>query len=713
MGLTKSAMGAGAFGKSEHTAEETGVLIALAGNPNVGKSSVFNRLTGSRQHTGNWAGKTVVSARGSCRSRAHSYNVIDLPGTYSLLARSAEEELARDFICFGGAEAVVLVCDATNLPRSMNLLLQILESGARVLLCVNLMDEARRKHISLDLPLLSRRLGIPVVGISARERASRGELLQAMDSLIGKPWEEPFRPVYPTPLEEAAAQIRLLAEPLCRGRLSPRWLSLRLLEGDDGLLHQADSFLNGALSAASVLREAVERERRSLADKGLERDALSDLMTETLVETGDRLCRGVVGGGSRAYGDRDRRIDRLVTGRRLGYPLMLLLLALVFYITIAGANGLSAYLAALLFGFQEKLDFVFVSLAAPDWLRGLLVDGAWRVLAWVVSVMLPPMAIFFPLFTLLEDLGYLPRVAYNLDRPFQRCGACGKMGLTMCMGFGCNAAGVVSCRIIDSERERLLAVLTNSLMPCNGRFPMLIAILGMFFSAGISGKGAALVSALLLTLLVLLAVLLTLALSRLLTATVLKGKPSSFVLELPPYRRPQIGSVLLHSVLDRTLFVLGRAAAVAVPAGMLLWLMANVQPGGVSLIARSAAFLDPFGRLIGMDGVILLAFLLGLPANETVLPIALMGYTAQRSLQEMGATAEIRILLQQNGWTELTAICVLLFTLLHWPCSTTLLTIRKETGSWKWAGLAALLPTALGLMLCALLTGLARLLHMG
>ncbi len=709
MGLTKSAMGAAAAGKAAGQNTEACVTVALAGNPNVGKSSVFNRLTGSHQHTGNWAGKTVVVAYGRCQSAKRCYQLVDIPGTYSLLTRSAEEELARDLLCFGGAQAVVLVCDGTNLERGMNLLLQILECGQRVLLCVNLMDEAARKGIHLDLPLLSRRLGIPVIGISARERKSRDLLLGALDRLLEQAPQPGFQLRYPPELEEAVERLVPQVRELCERVCAPRWLCLRLLEGDEGTLQMADAALEGRLSSDAALWEAVRQERALLEACGLDQTRLPAQLAASLVESGEHLCRDVCCGGERAYSQRDRKLDRLLTGRLVGYPLMLLLLALVLYLTIAGANGLSDGLALLLFGLQEKLSLAMTALSAPDWLRGLLLDGAFRVLAWVVSVMLPPMAIFFPLFSLLEDLGYLPRVAYNLDRPFQRCGACGKMGLTMCMGFGCNAAGVVGCRIIDSPRERLLAIVTNSLVPCNGRFPMLIAILGMFFAA-VTERGAVLSSALLLTGMILLSVLLTLLFSRLLTASILKGTPSSFVLELPPYRRPQLGSVLLRSLLDRTLFVLGRAVTVAIPAGMLLWLMANVQPGGVSLMTRAASALEPLGRFLGMDGVILLAFLLGLPANETVLPIMLMAYTAGGSLQELGDLTQVRQLLVQNGWTELTAACVLLFALLHWPCSTTLLTIRRETGSWKWTLLAALLPTAAGLLLCGLLAQGARLL---
>ena len=421
------------------------------------------------------------------------------------------------------------------------------------------------------------------------------------------------------------------------------------------------------------------------------------------------MCAGAVSLDRRRYGDFDRRLDKLLTGRWLGYPLMLLLLALVFYISLVGANYPSQWLSGLLFGLEAPLNRLFAALSAPEWLRGLVVDGAYRVLAWVVSVMLPPMAIFFPLFTLLEDSGYLPRIAYNLDSPFKRCRACGKQALTMCMGFGCNAAGVVGCRIIDSERERLLAVLTNAFVPCNGRFPTLISLLTMFFIGSAMGGGAGILSALGLTGLIAFSIAASLLATRLLSATLLKGSPSSFVLELPPYRAPQIGRVIISSVFDRTLFVLGRAAAVAAPAGALLWVCANLSVGGQSLISLLSSFLDPLGRFMGLDGVILLAFILGFPANEIVFPIIIMIYTAGGSLAELGELAAVKALLLQNGWSWVTALCMLIFTVMHWPCSTTLLTVKKETGSLKWTAAAALLPTAAGFVCCSLIAALARL----
>ena len=713
MGLTKSSVGIRAIdtGPAIQKLSPDDKVIALAGNPNVGKSTVFNALTGLNQHTGNWPGKTVTNAQGRCTAGGRSYVMVDIPGAYSLMAHSAEEEVARNFICFGEPDAVVVVCDATCLERNLNLVLQTLEISRRVVVCVNLMDEAERKGIKLDLELLSGRLGVPVVGTTARRKKSLRLLTDCLERVCSAPEPgEPFSVRYPDAIEDAVALLEPLVEEKSAGRLNSRWLSLRLLDQDDSLIREINACLGEDFLRDEALQSALGEAMALLRERGVENtDQLKDMTVAALIHSAEAICCGAVTCERSQYAETDRRLDRLLTGRLTGYPVMLALLALIFWLTISGANYPSQFLADGLFRVQDRLTELFEYLNAPDWLHGVLVLGAYRVLAWVVSVMLPPMAVFFPLFTLLEDAGYLPRVAYNLDKPFKRCRACGKQALTMCMGFGCNAAGVVGCRIIDSPRERLLAILTNNFVPCNGRFPTLIALLTMFFVGTAGGGLSPVLSALLLTAAIVLGVGITFAVTKLLSETLLRGVPSSFTLELPPYRKPQIGKVLVRSVFDRTLFVLGRAAAVAAPAGLVIWLMANITAGGVSILAHCAAFLDPFARLMGLDGVILLAFILGFPANEIVIPIIIMAYTAQGSILELDSLAQMKQLFVQNGWTWVTAVSVMLFSLNHWPCSTTLLTIKKETGSLKWTALAAAIPTGVGVALCILFNAVAGL----
>lgn len=684
--------------------------VALAGNPNVGKSTLFNSLTGSSQHTGNWAGVTVSCFKGSCSSKKYNYVFADLPGTYSLMAHSAEEALARDGICFGNCDAAVVICDSTCLERNLNLVLQILETGIPAMVCVNFMDEAAKKNIRVDLPALSRELSAPVAGTTARKKRSLEHFLDRLDETVDHPDTEPFHISYDAAVEQAISMLLPFTEPLS-SRLSPRWLALRLLENDPGLLRSLNTFLGRDLSEDDALCQAVRQAQSHLDQAGIFEDDLKDRIVSGIVNTAESIASRTVSLPEKPYGKRDAFWDRILTGRLAGYPAMIGLLALIFWLTITGANYPSALLSSLFFSFQEKLTAAFMAVNAPQWLHGILVLGVYRVLAWVISVMLPPMAIFFPLFTLLEDFGYLPRIAYNLDRPFQCCKACGKQALTMAMGFGCNAAGVTGCRIIDSPRERLIAILTNSFVPCNGRLPALVTLITLFFTgASSAGSISSLRPALILTFFILTGVAATFFVSRLLSATVLKGMPSSFTLELPPYRRPQIGRVIWRSILDRTLFILGRAAAVAAPAGLVIWILANVSIGDISLLARFSGYLDPIGRLMGMDGVILMAFILGLPANEIVIPIIIMAYTSQGTLIEPGNLSDLHTLLISQGWTWVTALCTMVFFLFHWPCSTTLMTIKKETGSLKWTCLAVLLPTACGVILCMAITAFSRLL---
>lgn len=634
--------------------------VALAGNPNVGKSTVFNALTGLKQHTGNWPGKTVEQASGTYECQGCQFQLVDLPGTYSLSADSPEEEIARDFICSAQADVTLVVTDATCLRRNLNLAVQIRQITPRMVLCVNLLDEAKKKGISVDLVKLSQDLAIPVVGTAARSGRGLRELTAAVCTMAqSQETENDWRVDYGAEIEAAIAA----RHPLSR-----------------------------------------EKALEQMQQQGKWRDPI----TAAQIRKAEELANRCMTYRSANAHSRDRKLDRLLTSRKTGIPAMLLLLAGIFYLTIWGANYPSELLSRWLFSLQEPLRSLLSF--APWWLQGAVVDGIYRTVAWVVSVMLPPMAIFFPLFTLLEDAGYLPRVAFNLDRFFCAAGAHGRQSLTMCMGFGCNACGVTGCRIIDSQRERLVAILTNSFVPCNGRFPTLIALISLFFLGGTVGVTRSVLATVLFLAAIVFAVGMTLLASRLLTATLLKGEASSFSLELPPYRMPQFGRVLVRSLLDRTLFVLGRAVTVAAPAGLLIWILGNITVADTSLLAVLASFFDPLGRLMGLDGMILLAFLLGFPANEIVLPILLMGYLQTGSLTAYEGLDQLRQILLTNGWTGVTALCTMLSCLLHFPCGTTCLTIYRETGSVKWTAVGFWLPTLTGMVLCIAVNLLSSLL---
>lgn len=605
------------------------VVVALVGNPNVGKSTVFNALTGMNQHTGNWPGKTVEVAQGKYTYKGKKYKLIDLPGTYSLLSQSEEERIAADFVQSGQANVTVMVADATCLERNLNLALQVLEYTDQVILCVNLLDEAKKTDVEIDLRELESCLGIPVVGTTA----GSGDGLSLLQEKI-RNLSDGFLTVHP---------YRLL----------------------------------------------TERDKIASLQKEAESDHISELFMNRATEIASRVV-------SRENAERRRGIDRFVLGRWSGRFVMVTLLFVILWLTMEGANVPSELLQT---GF-DRFGFWLKEVAArwPWWLSGFLLDGVYATAARVVSVMLPPMAIFFPLFTCLEDLGYLPRAAFLMDHSLQRCGSCGKQMLTMTMGLGCNAVGVTGCRIISSQRERLLAIVTNSLIPCNGRFPALITLCSVFLC------NQAWIGAGILTCFLLLGMGASLLSTKLLSSTVLHGKQVPFVLELPPYRKPNLKKILVRSLLDRTVFVLGRAAAVAAPAGGMIWLMQNLSVGDASLMKWGASLLEPVGQFLGMSGAILLAFLLSFPANELLLPlivVILQNSTNPIFQMESGAIGGV---LLSYGWTWKTALCTMIFTLFHWPCSTTCLTIRKETGSWRWVLAAVMLPTVIGCLLCALIS---------
>lgn len=841
MGLSRDSVGIKSVdcGLEIRKRKEDDKVIALAGNPNVGKSTVFNEMTGMNQHTGNWPGKTVANAQGYANDGEQGYVMVDIPGCYSLMAHSTEEEVARDFICFENPDAVIVVCDATCLERNLNLVLQILEANRRAVVCVNLMDEAKKKSITIRFDVLEERLGVPVIGTAARsgkgleqiyeglkhvlELNKRLESAQNMEVVEGEYAEmeavdveleaeaeveaeetenaeakmkieeagskeaeveaevEESADVSPTDVNtenteaeaeaknieardieardiearnmetaeseaekvkdienevrktaEKAADRRFDENPAPRilirypeyieaaiARLTPvvkktagegvniRWLCARLLDSNENLMEAVRKYLAPvaeSLEVSSLLAEI----REEWKERGITQKRVSDDMASVFVRKAEFICRGAVVYENQKYDKKDRLLDRLFTSKATGFPIMFLILLGVFWLTITGANYPSEMLSNGLFWLEDRISELFLAVGMPVVLNDLLVHGVYRVLAWVISVMLPPMAIFFPLFTLLEDFGYLPRVAFNLDRCFKRCAACGKQALTMCMGFGCNAAGIIGCRIIDSPRERLIAMITNNFVPCNGRFPTMIAIITMFFVGSAAGAFSSVLSAAILAGVIVLGVLMTLLISKILSATVLKGVPSSFTLELPPYRKPQIGKVIVRSIFDRTLFVLGRAIVVAAPAGLIIWLMANISVGDATLLAHCSGFLDPFAQVIGMDGVILLAFILGFPANEIVVPIIIMAYMAEGSLLDISDLSVLRDLLVSHGWTWITAVSTMLFSLMHWPCSTTCLTIKKETQSVKWTIASFLVPTVTGIVVCFLFTTIAR-----
>ena len=683
-------------------------LVAVAGNPNTGKSTVFNAITGLRQHVGNWPGKTVARAEGGFAVEGKQYTLVDLPGTYSLLSMSIDEEIARDFLLFSRPDCIVIVVDATVLERNLNLVLQVLEITDRVVVCLNLMDEARRKGVVIDPAKLSAELGVPVVATVARTGHGIKELIQAVGGICTG--AIPRHPHHVAAMGTGATAVGELAEAIktrCPALPSPRWVAIRLLEGDSRVEHAITSGQLGELAIGACPEILI---RADELRHGLD-VAFRDQLIEAIYQDAQRVAALAVHLEKPSGPDWDARLDRLLTSRLFGLPIMTLGLAAVFWLTIVGANYPSALLAAGLFAFEGHAAALFESIGAPAWLTGFLWHGVYRGLAWVVAVMLPPMAIFFPMFTILENLGYLPRVAFNLDRLFQRVGAHGKQALTMSMGFGCNAAGVIACRVINSPRERLIAILTNNFVPCNGRFPTLIMLSTVFVAAAFPPVFASVAAAASLVGVVLVGVLVTLLVSWGLSRTVLRGEPSSFTLELPPYRRPNIGQILYTSLIDRTLFVLWRAIVMAAPAGGLIWVLSHVSVAGTSLTVWAAHALDPFGRSLGLDGVILLAYVIAIPANEIVVPTILMAYAGTGMLIQIDNLSQLRhLLVVQHEWTLLTAVCLMLFSVLHNPCSTTIWTIYKETGSVKWTTLGALLPLSLAFAVTFAVAQLARLL---
>ncbi|MCH5321512.1 MAG: ferrous iron transport protein B [Eubacterium sp.] len=672
--------------------------VLLMGNPNVGKSTVFNEITGSHQHTGNWTGKTVDIAKGEYYYKFSDYELIDLPGTYSLLSSSEEERLARDYLCFEDYDCVVCVVDATNLLRNLNLVLQVIEVTDRVVLLLNLADEARKKNIEVDIQGLSNFLGVPVVKATARSGKGINDLLEQVHLISNATVKNEAKTIfYLNDIESVVKQVQKALKSTIDTDKNLRFFALRLLENDESFNNSFKKHFGNDIFLNGTLRGNLNKAKYDLAQLGLSNDNYVKSITSSIFDITNSIVEHTVKQLPSKKEKREKALDKILMGKYTSIPVMLLLFGIVLWITIAGSNYPSDLLRTAFDSFEVWLADSMINLGVSQTIVSLFVNGVLRVLLWVVAVMLPPMAIFFPLFALLEDFGVLPRIAFNLDGAFERCGACGKQALTTCMGYGCNAVGVTGCRIIDSPRERLVAIITNSLSPCNGRFPLLIAIISMFFCSN------SVLSAGILLGLIAVSMMMTFATSKVLTSTVLKGVSSSFVLELPPYRKPKILSLIGDTIREKIIFVLFRAVVVAAPAGLIIWVLANINIADTTLLCKIADVLDPVGHFIGLDGVMLLAFILGFPANEIVIPIALMAYLSTGEMGDYSTLESLKTILVDNGWTWVTALCTCIFSMFHFPCSTTLLTIWKETKSVKWTLLSVLTPLLTGVIICALI----------
>lgn len=644
--------------------------ILLVGNPNVGKSSIFNILTHSHEHTGNWTGKTVKLARKNIINT--SYTLIDLPGIYSLSSLSDEEIVAKDTLLFEQYEKIIYVMDSSNIEKNLHLLLQILEINKNIILCLNMVDELDIKGIKINDKKLSEILGIKVIRCSTSKNIGIKELIESLNEES----KSSYNYVYDYNIEKGISDI---FEYLTH-QFKSRFIALKLLEKDITLVDSIKTKYKLDIIDKDIQNYLMHVNSEEISDSVS--SLLNNISKKIYNEVVDTSKEKEIG-----------TIDKIFSKKIYALPIMFIIMFGIFFITIVLANYPSELLSLIFNKFEICLVNLSNILKIPSYIYEPIIYGIYRVVSFIVSVMFPPLVIFFFLFTYAEESGILPRLAFNFDKVFKCSGCHGKQALTICSGFGCNACAIVGSRIIDSKRDKLIAILTNSFIPCNGRFPMIIALITMFFT----NSNNKLQVSLYLTLFVILAILVSLLTSFILSKTILKGYNGFFILELPDYKKVKFKKVLKNSLIYKSLSILKKAVLVSIPCGIIIYLMTNTTIGNLSLFKIASNFLEPFGKLLGLDGVILLSFFLALPANEIVLPIIIMGYLGSKNVPMISNYLTIKEVLINNSWTYMTALSTILFSIMHFPCGTTLATIKSEVGT-KWMIYSFFIPLITGIL---------------